>query len=321
MAEQTATQRMSIPGLIFKEYGTLSALFVLIIIFGILKPSGFLTIKNTIEVLQQIPMLAIVAIGLTYPLTMGNVDLSVGYLASLSGVTLVSLFGKGFGQPEAIITTIILVGGLGGLLNGVMVTFLRIPSLVVTIGTGFFFFGLTWVITGGTTLFYHIPPAFGYWGSGRLAGVPVAVIIMIIIFIISYIFINRTSLGRYSYAIGNNETAAELAGVNVKVLKLLGFVISGICASMAGIILASKTMVGHPTAGDPLLMKGLAAAFIGTSIFRRGEGNIWGTIVGALIIGVVYNGMTMIGTPYFLLEVMTGTIFIATLALSGVKLK
>lgn len=303
-----------------EKYGTLFALIALIIIFTSLRPKSFLTLKNGTTIIAQIAILGIVSVGLTYPLTMGYVDLSVGYLASLGGVTVVALFGKGLSGVEAIVITLVVVGVTGGLLNGSLVTFLRVPSLVVTIGTGFFFFGVTFFVTGGKTLFYHIPPSFSILGSVR-EGIPISGVIMIVTFIISALIIDGTVIGRYFYAIGNNEEASILSGINVNFLKLLGFTVCSILAVFAGIVLASKTMCGHPTGGEAYLMQGLAATFLGTSVFRKGEANVWGTLIGALIIGVTYNGISILGLPYYFREIMTGIIFIATLAVSGIKLR
>jgi len=299
------------------EYATVVMLVLISLVFSAIKPHEFVSLKNGLNLLQQIAPLGLVSLGVTYLLAMKYYDLSIGYVVSLSGVVATTLFGHGFSEAGGIIVAIILVGGLVGLLNGSIITFLRVPPLVVTIGTGFISYGVIYVITRGKAVFYGIPAHFGYWGSGTIWVVPVSVIVFGVIFAVSYIVLERSALGRFMYAIGNNEVAASVSGINVKRIKLVGFLLCSVFSCLAGILLASENMVGHTTAGDRYLLLSLAAAYLGTSVFRKGEGNIWGTLVGVLILGVAYNGMTMIAMPYTLREVITGTILIVALALSG----
>lgn len=301
------------------DYGTIIILVVILAVFSAIKPNEFVTLKNGLNLLQQIAPLGLVSLGVTFLLAMKYYDLSIGYVVSLSGVVATTLFGHGFSEAGGIIVTIILVGGLVGMLNGSIITFLRVPPLVVTIGTGFICYGAIYVITRGKAVFYGIPPHFGYWGSGTLWVVPVSVIIFAVIFGISYVLLERSALGRFMYAIGSNEVTSSLSGLNVPWIKLTGFLLCSVFSSLAGMLLASENMVGHTTAGDRYLLLSLAAAYLGTSVFRKGEGNIWGTLIGVLILGVAYNGMTMIAMPYTLREVITGTILIVALALSGTK--
>jgi ribose/xylose/arabinose/galactoside ABC-type transport system permease subunit len=301
------------------EYGTVVILLLITAIFSAIKPGEFVTIKNGLNLLQQSAPLGLVSLGVTFLLAMRYYDLSIGYVVSLSGVVATTLFGHGFSELGGILVTIVLVGGVVGLVNGAIVTLLRVPPLVVTIGTGFMCYGAIYIITGGKAVFYGIPPHFGYWGSGTLGFVPVPVVVFGAIFALSWVGLERTAVGRYMYAIGNNETTSWLSGINVTGVKMFGFVVCSVFASVAGILLASENMVGHTTAGDRYLLLSLTAAFLGTSVFRKGEGNIWGTLVGVLILGVAYNGMTMIAMPYTLREVITGTILIVALALSSTK--
>ncbi len=296
------------------EYGGFLALIMLIIVFGILKPRHFLSIKNLSNIVQQVALFGIVAIGLTYPLAMKEFDLSVGYIACLGGVFVIKMFQWGLSELWAILFTLILLGILAGVLNGLIVAKMRVPSLVVTIGTGFLFFGMTMLLTGGARLFYDIPPSFGIWGVP-----PVSLYILGGIIAVSYIILHRTGLGRYIYAIGNNEQASYLAGVNTSFMKLFAFIMCGTFACLAGIMLSSQVMCGDPVGANRYLMHGLAAAYIGTGVFKKGEANIPGTVVGALIIGVAYNGTTLIGVPYALREAITGVILITALVASGRK--
>ncbi len=304
---------------LLQSYGTLLAILILVAIFTAAKPQAFLTLKNGLEIAQQISMTAIVAIGLTFPLAMKSFDLSVGYVASVAGVVVVRMFNLGVPEIPAIIVTILAVGGVTGFINGFLISFIRIPSLIVTVSTGFVYLGLSFILTGGETLHYGIPAGFEFWGGGKIGIFPVAVVILIVVSIASILTMDLTAYGQYAYAIGNNETSSIFAGVNVRKIKLSGFMICGCLAALAGVLIASKTMSGAPTGAQGYQMNGLAAALIGTSIFRKGEGNIAGALLGAVIIGVVYNGMTMLGTPYYLLQVVTGAIFICTLTLSGIK--
>ena len=298
------------------DYGTIVILIALILIFTILKPRDFLSVKNILNIISQIAPLGIVSIGLTFLMAMRYYDLSIGYLVSLAGVVVTTLFGHGFSELGGIVVTVVVLGGLVGLLNGSIVTFLRVPPLVVTIGVGFICFGVIYVITGGKAVHYGIPPHFKVWGSGMIGVIPVPVIILAIVSVISIIVFQKTSFGRYLYAIGNNETTSYLSGVKIKLVKMTSFILCSVFACLTGILLASESMVGHTTAGERYLLHSLTAAFLGTSLFRKGEGNIWGTLIGVVILGVAYNGMTMLGTPYTLREVITGVILILALAIS-----
>jgi ribose transport system permease protein len=301
------------------NYGTIAILICLTGTFAVAKPHEFLTVKNGFIMLQQIAPLGLVALGVTFLLAMRYYDLSIGYVVSLSGVVATTLFGTGFSEFTGILATIFLVGCLFGFVNGFIVTFLRVPPLVVTIGVGFICYGVIYIITGGKAVFYGIPEHFGYWGSGMVWFVPVPVIIVAAIFAACYVALEKSSLGRYMYAIGNNETTSSLSGVNVKLIKMLGFLLCSSFSCLAGILIASENMVGHTTAGERYLLLGLTAAFLGTSTFRKGEGNIWGTLLGVLILGIAYNGMTMVGVEYKWREVITGSILIVALAISSSK--
>jgi len=312
---QSVEFRTSIPISIKRnanKYGTLIALIVMVVVFGLLKPGYFLSVKNLLNIIQQVALFGLVAIGLTFPLAMKNFDLSVGYIASLAGIVVIKMFEWGFSEFGAIFGTLLLVGGLCGLLNGGIVSAMRVQSLVATIGTGFLFFGVTMLITGGARLFYEIPPHFQMWGI-----LPASLFILFGVLVITYIVLQRTGIGRFIYAIGNNENASMIAGVNTRRVKLFSFIMCDIFAALAGIMLSSQVMCGDPVGANRYLMQGLAAAYIGTGIFRKGEANIFGTIIGILIIGVAYNGMTLIGVHYALREAFTGMILIAALVTSG----
>jgi len=294
------------------KFGTLIGLILMIIIFEALKPGYFLTVKNLLNLFQQVALFGVVAIGLTYPLAMKHFDLSVGYIACLAGMVVIKLFEYGFTELWAILFTLLFVGGLSGLLNGSIIVKMRVPSLVATIGTGFLFFGITMSTTGGARLFYDIPPHFGVWGI-----LPASLYILVVLIVISYLILQKTGIGRYIYAIGNNEQASLLAGVNINLLKLFSFVICDVFASLSGIMLSSQVMCGDPVGANRYLMQGLAAVYIGTGIFKKGEANIFGTFIGILIIGIAYNGTTLVGVNYALREAITGIILITALATSG----
>jgi ribose transport system permease protein len=293
---------------VLTNYSTLFVLAVLIILFEALRPKYFLSLKNVLNIIQQVALFGLAALGLTFPLAMKNFDLSVGYTASLAGIVVVKLFMAGFSEPVAIICTLLLVGLLCGALNGTITAFLRVPSLVATIGSGFLFFGVTILITGGTRLTYGIPAHFNVYGI-----LPVSLVLLFGVAAISFIILHRTGLGRLIYAIGNNEITCVNAGVRVGGIKLIAFIFSSIFAALSGIMLSSQVMMGDPIGANRYLMQGLAAAYLGTGIFRRGEANILGTVIGILIIGVAYNGMTIINVNYSLREAITGVILIAGL--------
>jgi len=183
------------------------------------------------------------------------------------------------------------------------------------LATGTLLGGITFWYSKGTIIFSGIPEKFLTIGQYSIVGIPISSLIMFVLILFSWYLLSKTILGRTSYAVGGNEIAAYYSGIKVTKVKIIVFVIAALHSGLAGVVLTSKLGSAHPTAGGGYLLQSYAAAFIGTTLFKEGEANIWGTFVGALIIGILANGLTILNVPYFLQDIFTGMIIISALIL------
>jgi ribose transport system permease protein len=299
----------------FLQYGTLLGLVSLFVIFGLLRPGVFLSAGNLRNVLEQIAILGIISFTQTIVMVVGDFDLSVGALASLSGVALASLLLGGV-PVVAVVLLAVGIGLLAGLVNGVLVAYLRLSAFVATLATMTSFGGLALLLTGGSTLF-GLPTGFVAIGQGRVGPVPVPVLVLVGVGLVTWFLLAYTTLGRRWYAIGGNAVAVRLAGVNVDLVRLAAFVASGIGAAVAGLVLTARLASAHPTAGHPLMLTSIAAVFLGMTLFKNGQPNIPGTAVGVLILGVLTNGLNILQVSSYVQQVLTGVIIILAVSLSG----
>lgn len=299
---------------VFRQYGTLIAFFALLLLFSLLRGHVFFTLRNFINITQQISILMMVAIGATYILAISEFDLSLSSLVSFVGVVAAGMMTSGIHPLLATVTALVFTISFG-LLNGVLVATLRLPSFVTTLATGTLLGGITFWYSGGTIIFSGIPKSFTVLGQESLRGVPLSSIFMFALLMLSSYLLLRTTLGRAIYAVGGNETAAWYSGIRVSRVKIIAFFLAAFHSGLAGIVLASKLGSAHPTGGGGYLMPSYAAAFLGTTLFREGEANVWGTFVGALIMGVLANGLTILNVPYFLQDILTGMILVGALIL------
>ena len=302
---------------ILGRYGTIIALFVMIVLFGLWIPDRFLTLTNALTILKQGAILTIMASGLTMVLLMNEFDLWIGYLGSFIGMLTTGLMARqGLPMPAAVCLGILCGAGIG-LLNGLIVTYLRISSIVATLAVGSGLIGLNYLYTGGGQISSGIPSSFAVLGRGTTAGMPNLIIVMILFCGLLWVFTNYCNAGRRMYAIGGNETAAWLSGINIRKHKILGFMLCGASAGLAGICLASLLSVGHPEAANSFMLDAFAAAFLGAVTLRRGQFHILGTAIGVIILRVTLNGLIMAGAEYFLQ--ITAGILVGAVALSGRK--
>lgn len=299
---------------VLRQYGTLIAFFALILLFSLLRRNVFFTLRNFINITQQISILMMVAIGATYILAISEFDLSLSSLVSFVGVIAAGMMTSGIHPFLATVTALAFTVSFG-LLNGFLVATLRLPSFVTTLATGTLLGGITFWYSGGTIIFSGIPKSFTVLGQESLRGVPLSSIFMFVLLVLSSYLLLRTTLGRAIYAVGGNETAAWYSGIRVSRVKIIAFFLAAFHSGLAGIVLASKLGSAHPTGGGGYLMPSYAAAFLGTTLFREGEANVWGTFVGALIMGVLANGLTILNVPYFLQDILTGMILVGALIL------
>lgn len=301
-----------------KKYGTLLALILVCIIFTILQPT-FLTLDNLFTILRQIAMLAILSAGLTFVLITKRSDLSIGYGTSILGVVVAALMvNYGVNVWVAVIITILL-GGVIGLLNGFLVAYIGVPDFIATLGVGFLVSGINQAYTKGHPI-STLPEGFNIFGAERVFGViPSGVIVMFIVLIVLYIVLEHTRFGRYVYAIGGNEEATLMSGINVKRNMMMAFVVSGFCMGVTAVVLTSRLGSAHPLAGESYLLDSIAAVYLGSTAFKNGEPNLWGTVVGALIIGVMNNGLTLLNVEYFYQDIAQGLIILLAVIVTSLQ--
>jgi ribose transport system permease protein len=299
-----------------RTYGTFFGFVIMVAVFAALRPTIFLSLNNLRNITEQVAILAIVAGGMTIVMAAGDFDLSVGTLASLCGVIVADLLIKGLdvGPSIAIALT---VGAVAGAFNGLLVAYAGLSAFVATLATMTAYRGLSLWYTGGSTLFSGLNEAFRPIGQGATGSIPNAVLIMVGVLVLAWFLLEQTTLGRRLYAIGGNAEAAFLAGINVRLLRMVAFVCSGIGAAIAGIVLTSRLFSAHPTAGEPLMLNAIAAVFLGMTMFREGEAHVPGALFGVLILGVLSNGLNILQVNSYLQIVLTGVIIILAVLVSG----
>lgn len=296
-------------------YGTLIGLVGLLVVFGLLRPGVFLSGANLRNVLEQIAILGIISFTQTIVMVVGDFDLSVGSLASLSGVLVASLLIGGASLPVALAAAVG-IGLLAGTINGVLVAYMRLSAFVATLAMMTSFAGLALYATGGSTMF-GLPEAFLVLGQGRIGPLPVPVVVLIATGLVTWAALGHTTLGRRWYAIGGNPDAVRLAGINVDLVRFSAFLASGVGASIAGVILASRLASAHPTAGTPFMLMSIAAVFLGMTLSKEAQPNVPGTAIGVLILGVLSNGLNILQVSSYVQQILTGLIIVLAVSLSG----
>lgn len=299
------------------RYGTIVGLLVMIAVFSFVSPMAFPTLANGVNVLNQASLAMIIAGGLTVAVIVGELDLSIGFAASMEGVLVTGLIvHTGLPIPVAILV-VILVGALIGLLNGLIVTKARVNSVIATLGMGTIIVGLNFAYSSGVPIVAGVPEAFLELSLGRLYGVPHNIIVMVIVLGFLWFLVERTSVGQSIQAVGGNPAAARLSGINVDGIKILAFIVSGVCAAITGILLAARLGSGTTSAADTYLLTAFAAVFLGSATLRDGEFHVFGTFIGVLIIAVGFNGLAMFGAPTWTQFVFQGAILILAVGLSS----
>ncbi len=306
-----AAPRNAFMTFVFENMGILAALVILCLILGIFPGTSeyFVTLKNLFNVLRQISTNLLLACGMTMVIILGGIDLSVGSVIALSGVLAAGGVVR-YNLPivPAMLLGVI-IGIIFGLFNGFVISKTSIPPFIVTLATMNIARGLAGVYTGGSPV-RVVTKEWQWIGAGYAFGVPVPIIIMVIVFIISSLIINRTKMGRYIYAVGGNNLAATYSGINVSKVKFFVYTYSGIMAGLAGIILASRMYSGQPTAGEGAEMDAIAAVVVGGTSMAGGSGKLGGTLIGALIIGILNNGLNLMNVNSFWQTVVKGIVIL-----------
>jgi ribose transport system permease protein len=290
-----------------RQFGTFAGLVGLCLALWILTPH-FLTVSNLLNVAQQTAINAIIAVGLTFVIISGGIDLSVGSVVAFSGVVLASLLQRAVPFPVALLGG--LAAGLGcGLVNGLLITFGRLPPFIATLGMMSVARGAALLYTEGRPI-SGFPEGFRQLATGEILFVPVPVVIMGLVYLVAHFVLRRTPFGRYVFAIGGNEEAALLSGVQVRFHKTMVYGACGLLSALASIVLTARLNSAQPIAGINYELDAIAATVIGGTSLMGGQGSVVGTLIGALIMGVLRNGLNLLGVSSFIQQVVIGAVII-----------
>lgn len=290
-----------------RSLGTLLGLILLCLLLWILTPY-FLTVSNLINVVQQTSIIAIVAVGMTFVIITAGIDLSVGSVIAFSGVVLGSALAAGVPLVPALGVALV-AGFLCGLVNGLLISYGRLPAFIATLGMMSLARGVALMYTDGRPI-SGFDESFRSFSTGELFTIPFPVLLMVVVYVIAHFVLRRTKLGRYAYAIGGNEEAVILSGVNVRLYKSAVYGLCGMLCGLAAILLTARLNSAQPTAGIMYELDAIAATVIGGTSLMGGEGTVFGTLVGALLIGVLRNGLNLLGVSSFIQQIAIGSVII-----------
>ena len=314
-AAEMAIERRSLRQLPYRQlarWGTIVALVLMIVVFSLLKPDTFPTWSNAKTILLEGSLLGIVSAGLTVVLILGEFDLSIGYAATLGGVIAAQWLGHPLDVGMAIVVTV-LVGVAVGLLNGFIVSYWRINAFIATLGSGAILYGIVLAFSGGQAVLIN-NSSFLSIGQGYTLGIARPVYVSALVFIVLWIVINRTEPGRRIDAIGSNTDASRLAGIRVRKYRILAFVVSALCATITGLILAAQIGGAYTDAGDSYLLQAFTVCFLGSVTLRDGEFHVLGTAVGVLIVSVAFDGLAQLGVSAAVQSMVQGGVLIVAVS-------
>ena len=298
--------------------GALIGLIVLVIVFSILSPS-FFTAYNVINIARQSSINLMHAVGMTFIILTGGIDLSVGGVEALVGTLVAGCLMDEIPLAAALIIGL-LIGLVAGAFNGLCVAYAKIPAFITTMATVSIARSIALIYTGGYPI-SGMPQSFTFIGTGAVGFIPVPVIIAVVVIAAGFIILKKTVLGRYIYAIGGNEEATSMSGIDVKKWKLLVYAIHGIFTAIAGIVLAARMNSGQPSAADGVELDIIAAVVIGGTSLSGGEGGLLGTIMGALLITVLNNGLTLLNVNSYIQGLILGFVILGAVFLDSRKTK
>ena len=285
----------------------------------IITTDNFLSADNFMNIARQVSINAIIAIGMTCAILTGGIDLSVGAVMALSGTLMAGMMVGGM-PPAAAIPLGLCVGLAFGLFNGFFVAYAGMPPIIVTLATMGIARGIALIYTGGYPI-DGLPEMFAFFGRGSVLGIQTPIITMFIFYILAYLLLDHTPIGRYIYAIGGNEEATRLSGVRVSRYKLLVYSLSGLMCALAGLVLSSRLMSGQPNAGVAFEMDAIAAVVMGGTSISGGRGSITGTLIGAMMLGVLNNGLNMMGVSPYVQNIIKGLIILFAIYISRERRK
>jgi ribose transport system permease protein len=299
-----------------------AAVIVLFVFFSIVAPY-FFTVRSILSLALQTSAVTIMGIGVTFAIITGGIDLSIGSVVALSGTVAVMVALAGVPIWLSMVIGI-LVGVVCGLLNGLMITVLKLPPFIATLGMMMVARGVALTITNAAA--FPAPPGFGELGNGSIfgtgqifPGIPYPVIIMVLVALLFGFILSKTRIGRYTYAVGSNEEAARLSGIRVPLVKIVNYMICGGLAALVGIILASRMATSQPNSAVGYELNAIAAAVIGGTSLMGGVGTILGSVIGSFIIGILNVGLTMSGANYFMQQIVIGLVVIGAVAVDQLR--
>ena len=309
-------QRNVTLGKFLLEQRSIIALLVLIGVVSAINPN-FFTVDNILNILRQTSVNAIIAVGMTFVILIAGIDLSVGSILALTGAFAASMVGTEL-SILLVIPAVLLIGTLLGTLSGVIVAKGKVQAFIATLVTMTLLRGVTMVYTDGrpiSTGFSDTADAFAFLGTGYLFGIPVPIWLMAIVFLISWYVLKHTKMGRYIYALGGNEAATQLSGINVDKVKIFVFAVSGFLSALAGLIVTSRLSSAQPTAGVTYELDAIASVVVGGTSLMGGKGRVMGTLIGALIIGFLNNALNLLDiSSYYQMIAKALVILVAVLA-------
>ena len=305
-------KRLAISG---RRLGTLAGLLGLCLLLWILTPH-FLTVSNLLNVLEQTSINAVIAVGMTFVILSAGIDLSVGSILALAGVVMATLLHQDWPVPAAIAVGL-LMGFVFGALNGAAIAWGRLPPFIATLGMMSIARGCALLFTEGRPV-SGFDPTFRSLATARILGIPAPVVLTAAVYLVARFVLTSTRFGRYVYAMGGNEEATRLSGVNVRLHKLLVYGVSGLTSGVAAVLLTARLNSAQPIAGIMYELDAIAAVVIGGTSLAGGEGGVGGTLIGALIMGVLRNGLNLLGVSSFLQQVVIGLVIVVAVLLDTV---
>lgn len=303
-----------------RKYGTLMVAILVFIMFACLAPR-FLTLQNMMLLLKQMSAITIFSLGFTFVLAAGGFDMSVGYTTGLVGI----LFAMALLETNNFIFSLlvaILVGLAVGAANGGLISYVGLPDFIGTFAMGSIVYGVKMMLTEGNSIFIKgiEGPSidfFKFLNSGLVLDfIPIMAIIMFFFVAIAYVILEKTKFGRCIYAVGGNKEAAMFAGINVKLYKFLAYVIASLCVAFCSILVCSRINCAQPTSGERYLTDAISIVNLSKTMFGDGQPTVWGTVVGAFIISMLTNGMTMLGMTYYFQDITKGVVVIVAVLMS-----
>ena len=301
---------------LLRQYGIVLGLLCVAIVLSLLEPS-FLTAQNLTNIMRQTSVIGIMAVGMTFVILTAGIDLSVGSVLALAGVVCASLEHHGL-PVVAVVAVTMLLGAFIGTINGVVITKGKVTPFVVTLGTMSIARGLSHIYTDGQPI-SGFGAAFRFLGSGAVFDIPVPIIALALTVLVAIIILEHTVLGRYTYAIGGNEEAVRLSGIHVDFYKTSAYAICGLTAALGAIVLTSRLNAGESIAGMGYELDVIAAVVIGGTSLMGGRGGVWGTLIGALLIGTINNGMNLLMISSYYQLVVKGILIVAAVLLDRLR--